>query len=257
MAKFLRPYRLKLITQIRSYISRRWYSYLFYALGEIVLVVIGILIAVQINGMNEARKQKEDEIESLSEILTGLQNTWEEVILALEQEKRWRACNYAILEHLDNQRPYDPELDQCFGCYYWSPTVQLSTSAYDQLKIRGLELISNTELRNAITHMFDSQFDVLKSEIETWDSQLLSSTIYPMHTRLFRKYYPEGWQVFEDEFAKPVDYEELLQNDTYKNILSEIISLRNYGITTNTALKADLEVLIAAIEEELETLRTG
>jgi sensor domain CHASE-containing protein len=33
-------------------------KYLKYAIGEIILVVIGILIALQINNWNEQRKQK-------------------------------------------------------------------------------------------------------------------------------------------------------------------------------------------------------
>jgi len=39
--------------------SKAMISYLGYALGEIVLVVIGILLALQINGWNEARKDRE------------------------------------------------------------------------------------------------------------------------------------------------------------------------------------------------------
>ncbi|WP_340063774.1 DUF6090 family protein [Ascidiimonas aurantiaca] len=38
---------------------RKFYKYLLYALGEIVLVVIGILIAVNINNHNERKKQRD------------------------------------------------------------------------------------------------------------------------------------------------------------------------------------------------------
>ena len=37
-------------------------TYLKYAIGEIVLVVIGILIALQINNWNEAKKQRRPSI---------------------------------------------------------------------------------------------------------------------------------------------------------------------------------------------------
>ena len=122
------------------------------------------------------------------------------------------------------------------------------------MKVRGLELISNPELRRELTEMFDSKFDVIKSEVEVWDSELLNSTIYPMHVKLFRKYYPESWQVFDDEFAKPVDYQSLLTNEAYKNLLTEIISLRNYSIVINQSLEKDLQHLIGSIDKELKTL---
>lgn len=249
MFRFFRQLRHKLLSE------KNIRRYLLYALGEIALVVLGILIAIQIDGMNEARKLKQVEIDSLSEILTGLEDTLEEVELALEQDRRYRECNYKILDYMDNRKPYDESLDNCFGVYYWSPTVQLTTSAYDQLKLRGLEIISNKSLRKDLTELFDTRFDVLKSEVELWDSQLLLSTLYPLHTNHFRKYFPAEWQIYEDEFAKPVDYEGLLDNQQFKNVLAEIISLRNWSVKTNEVLEKEIQVLIGKIESELEQLK--
>ena len=248
MIRFFRQLRQKLLSQ------NLMRKYLFYAIGEIILVVIGILIALAINNWNEEQKLREYEKDILKEIQTGLVNTRQDVLRAIEEDQRWRACNYKILEYLDEQKPYDSTLDPCFGSYFWSATVQITTSAYDELKVRGLELISNPELRRELTEMFDSKFDVIKSEVEVWDSELLNSTIYPMHVKLFRKYYPESWQVFDDEFAKPVDYQSLLTNEAYKNLLTEIISLRNYSIVINQSLEKDLQHLIGSIDKELKTL---
>ncbi|MBK8515376.1 MAG: hypothetical protein IPL55_03525 [Saprospiraceae bacterium] len=47
-------------------------KYLKYAIGEIVLVVIGILIALQINNWNENRKTRLDEIKLLTNIKKAL-----------------------------------------------------------------------------------------------------------------------------------------------------------------------------------------
>ena len=52
MLKFFRKIRGDLLSKGKSW------KYLSYAIGEIVLVVIGILIALQINNWNEARKNK-------------------------------------------------------------------------------------------------------------------------------------------------------------------------------------------------------
>lgn len=53
MIKFFRKIRQRLL------IENKFSKYLIYAIGEIVLVVIGILIALQINNRNEEHKQKE------------------------------------------------------------------------------------------------------------------------------------------------------------------------------------------------------
>ena len=47
-------------------------KYLRYAIGEIVLVVIGILIAIQINNLNEDRKNERRIISILSEVQNDL-----------------------------------------------------------------------------------------------------------------------------------------------------------------------------------------
>jgi hypothetical protein len=66
MIKFFRKIRFNLMEQNKT--SR----YFKYAIGEIILVVIGILIALQINNWNESRKSKTFETEILTQIQANL-----------------------------------------------------------------------------------------------------------------------------------------------------------------------------------------
>lgn len=71
---FLRKIRRSLIE------SGSAQKYLLYAIGEITLVVIGILIALQINNWNEGTKDRVKEIKILKEIKSNLGvgiNSWE------------------------------------------------------------------------------------------------------------------------------------------------------------------------------------
>ncbi|MFC7357691.1 DUF6090 family protein [Jejudonia soesokkakensis] len=70
MIKFFRHIRQRLIKE------NRFSKYLLYAIGEIVLVVIGILIALQINNWNEERKEKIAE-----------ENFFENVLIDLEKDQ--------------------------------------------------------------------------------------------------------------------------------------------------------------------------
>ena len=54
-------------------------KYLLYAIGEITLVVIGILIALQINNWNEWRKDRKKEKEILTELAVTLTNNIERI----------------------------------------------------------------------------------------------------------------------------------------------------------------------------------
>lgn len=66
MIKFFREFRQQMITE------KRFTKYLLYALGEIVLVVIGILIALQINNANEEHKKNEKRHELLTAMTKDL-----------------------------------------------------------------------------------------------------------------------------------------------------------------------------------------
>ena len=66
MIKFFRKIRYDLIA------SRRFFNYLKYAIGEIVLVVIGILIALQVNQWNQKKIERKREFNYLKEIKTNL-----------------------------------------------------------------------------------------------------------------------------------------------------------------------------------------
>lgn len=59
MIKFFRKIRQQLLSE------NKFKKYLLYAVGEIVLVVIGILIALQINNWNELKKDRLKEFQML------------------------------------------------------------------------------------------------------------------------------------------------------------------------------------------------
>ena len=78
MLFLLRNIRRKMLTE------NKVTTYLLYAIGEIFLVVVGILIAVQIDNWNEAQKEKE----SLNEYLIALKAEFKENQKRLEQVRK-------------------------------------------------------------------------------------------------------------------------------------------------------------------------
>ena len=68
MIKFFRKIRQNLLSEGKTE------KYLKYAIGEIILVVIGILIALQINNWNEKRKERNKEDQLIDVLITDLQS---------------------------------------------------------------------------------------------------------------------------------------------------------------------------------------
>ncbi len=93
MIKFFRKIRQNLL------IENKTGKYFKYAIGEIILVVIGILIALQINNWNENRKAEKIELT----YLIRLKNDLEKDTLYLENKIQYfkgeRAKNYQFVHH--------------------------------------------------------------------------------------------------------------------------------------------------------------
>lgn len=78
MYRFLRKMRLKLIP------GRRFTRYILYAIGEIVLVVIGILIALQINNWNQNRQRNMLFNNTLEQLYNSIKTDTESLMFAIE-----------------------------------------------------------------------------------------------------------------------------------------------------------------------------
>ncbi|MFY0630278.1 MAG: hypothetical protein JXR05_07840 [Flavobacteriaceae bacterium] len=77
MIKFFRRIRQKMLSE------NKFSKYFLYAIGEIILVVIGILIALQINNANENRKIRAIETSYLKRLMVDLKENktlWEETL---------------------------------------------------------------------------------------------------------------------------------------------------------------------------------
>jgi len=97
-------------------------KYFKYAIGEIVLVVIGILIALQINNWNENRKQGLREASVLDELKQGLESNRNILEKRKLQFKEFQTKSKKLIDHLEAKRTYHDSLDS----YFYVPTGNYS-----------------------------------------------------------------------------------------------------------------------------------
>ena len=163
MITFLRKIRKKLLTE------NKLTQYLLYAFGEIVLVVIGILIALQINNWNEWKKERQKEQKILIQVRKNISESifiWEGVISASEDFNK----NYeVVVAAKNNSLPYHDSLKTHFHqaswlAYNW--TTSHSTSSFEALKNMGLDIIQNDSLSNLIIDVFDRHILRIQNQYE-------------------------------------------------------------------------------------------
>ena len=88
MIKFFRKIRQKMLTE------NKFSKYLIYAIGEIILVVIGILIALSINNWNENRKTQKEELALYTRIVNDLKVDKENLETILNKLKIFRKTQF-------------------------------------------------------------------------------------------------------------------------------------------------------------------
>ena len=163
MIKFFRKIRQNLLTE------NKFSKYLLYAIGEIILVVIGILIALQINNWNEENKVNQFEIIMLKEIqnaltddITNFQNMSKRMSILKENAN-------AFVSLIANGNSYSDSLaNKMFGLNIGIST-QYNRGPYDAIKASGIDKIANDSLRNKLIYFYDFLYPRFISNTEHYN----------------------------------------------------------------------------------------
>lgn len=151
MIKFFRKIRQNMIKENRTT------KYMLYAIGEIVLVVIGILIALQINNANEIQKNKVTESKYIEEMLEDFEinlQTSKKALSALERDLP------ALIELLKQSSLDAPtvsidSLNKMFSFMQSMPFYSSTDRVYNNIMGSGdLKLITSSELKTALSNYY-------------------------------------------------------------------------------------------------------
>ena len=134
-------------------------KYLKYAIGEILLVVVGILIAFQVNNWNEYRKAKWEEIVALNDLLVEFQRNRDSFLIYSERQREIESAWYNYLMVINNLKLPD----------------SIRTQDRPIVGIKGFK-ISNNKLNSLLTtgYIDRIQNDSLKQLLLNWEDILLT-----------------------------------------------------------------------------------
>ncbi len=149
MIKFFRKIRQKLL------VENRFSKYLLYALGEIVLVVIGILIALQINNRNEVKKVRATEMVYLKNIKSDLQLTIAEIDKFIELRNTLIQSAKRTLVYFEGKPISDPEAfnKDIVDIYTWERFYQVNNTFQELTSSGNLSLIKDEKIKNGLLNI--------------------------------------------------------------------------------------------------------
>ncbi len=151
-----------------------WSSYMPYVIGEIVLVVAGILIALSINNWSEDKKVRNLELKLLSELKEDIEQNRSDFDFNIELREQAITSLETIIQTIEENIPYSDTLDFHFGNMCNISTMTLNTSSFEAIKSAGLTFISNDDLRKSITNFYEVSINYLEKIEREYEAQQLT-----------------------------------------------------------------------------------
>ncbi len=218
-------------------------KYARYAIGEIVLVVIGILIALQINNWNEGRKDKKLEGVVLQDIKDNiLRNNLmiQEAITTIDQiNVSADSIRAYLLSEGDQPAVFNNNINQALrsGTFLF----RLNTDGYESLKSTGFTILGNEVLKDQILSLFEVTYGLVETDL------YFANSLYLNKVDWWKDYlYKTGPDSFE-----PYDLEKIGADKRFLTEIYNIYFARSLFQNTLKKCLAQSEKVMQRIDEEL------
>jgi hypothetical protein len=259
MIAFFRKLRQRLL------VENQFGRYLLYALGEVLLVMVGILLALQVDNWNEQRKEREIETGILQDLQTEFGENLSDANRVFEGNLGMYQAISTLQQEIAN-KSYDPTRTDSlmyfvFDWYDYTPKPGASNNL---INAGNLNLITNKRLRELLT-LWPGVVDELDDDEQLairYSQQIIVpflSENYPMANLEkadagITLYLPKEGSDSPDlsiSEPKPYQVEKLLENPVFQNHLSAKKMYARHNLMECRKLVETASEILALIEKEL------
>jgi hypothetical protein len=241
-------------------------KYMRYAIGEIILVVIGILIAIQINNWNEDRKDLVKE----QLILNQLKEEYETNLLQLEEKILMRSriikASIEVLAYIDNPVNINKDsLISKIGELIVDPTFDPIIN--DLISSGNLRLIKNERLKRLFSRWTSDEFQLREVELQWQKIRTEIFIPYIIKTGISRDLTHDFWKnensvafildkeasskLFIGKSLKTPDVQEILNNPELEGVISNAITFNQIGNLQAQAIHDRIMEILDILNEEI------
>ena len=272
MIKFFRSIRQSLIMENKTA------KYLKYAIGEIILVVIGILIALQINNWHQGELRLKQEKILLTQLRLELLDIYGDVFSDLASLNESEKSHFKVLDYLKSDLPFNDSMCLDFYLLKLDQYIYPNKAVYDKIKEIGLDIISKDSIRINVQKLYENIFPrISKSNSYTRDiseyldpyyvEHFTTNTNYNLKLKLHgikdslseQKYnlpdsdFPTTFEVDGKTITytigfKPIDFENLKKDNRYLMLLNEVDGNRAYKIDRYKMAKNLIRKVVTTID---------
>ena len=261
--------------------ENRFKKYLLYAIGEILLVVIGILIALQINEVVQDRQRAKLEKVLLEQLKLEILGSYEDIWRDLEHLRLGDRSHDNITNYIRQDLPYNDSL--CFD-FYWLKIDEYfypPTAAYGRIKQVGLNIVKNDTLQDVIQALYEGHFprlsinassipDISHTFSDYYLNQFTPNTDFSVEFNFELPADTIGQRIFSNEYYDypnidkesgetytigyvPLDFEAMKQDTKFLMLLDQTKGYRHSKIRHYKIVKELVKLAVNSIDKQLGT----
>lgn len=245
MIKFFRKIRHNLLSEGKTG------SYLKYALGEIFLVVLGILIALQIDNWNEDRKETDEISKTILNLKAEFQNNYATLNADMHRLKKAANACKVLLNEISSQESnlsmtsVDSLLVFTTGVFTWNPSNYVLNSLKNSDK---LELIQDDSLK-ILLYNYEQYYDDILEWHRTSERATIEFNTYIKTYGSTRNidYVLSKIVVFSSSHSPSpfkFDNRQLLRNRVVENHLDDIFVSFSFTLMSYKTMLKKIEAII-------------
>ena len=248
MIQFFRKFRKDFLSE-----GKMW-KYLQYAIGEIILVVTGILIALYINNRNQNLQLQKEELKTLKSLQKAIKINRSELNETLNDQilRNKSLTEVLVLKVSEKKLIY---LDSLVTANVKNHTFHPSTGIYNSMINSGkIELISNDSLKNRISKLYDSVKDYQQSEgeVSEYTKQHLENNFienYSINPLVLAKLIK---RTAKEKKKDRIYYTRNLSSQKVKNMYILLLYKMNDVIKKGQSLNLEYQSILTALDNEIE-----
>ena len=241
--------------------------YFKYAIGEIFLVMIGILLALQVNNWNENRKAHNQEIELLTQLESEFKSNLIQLDNKIELRKDMISSSLKLLDYIDN--PSTRNIDSIYshiGLTILTPTFDPIVN--DVTSSGRIQLLKNKDLKNKLSRWTSEIIQVTEEEV-TWlkyQNRYYTTTLHKFSSlrTISNKYWQNN---ITDSFhldegtttkfsvgnsKKEFEINELLDNSNFEDHMAFCATMAKITNSQSQSLRNRIVEILDLINEDLE-----
>ena len=247
MIKFFRKIRQNLIME------NQMGKYFKYAIGEIILVMIGILLALQVNDWNTKRLLQSKEQVYLKQIRISLNNDLERIKEVKEfnaEKASYIDSTFIVLEQSSNPEKYMPLISNYLFVMGEFNVFEPNNIAFENMiASENIDLITNMELRKNLSLYYQRNFvNSTQERIKEQTRRFVDDITPKITSRQFAKKFTKHDSHLPDISETKIHSDQ----QVYGHLLIMILNIDNQNELLETTTE-DIKRLLDLIDNNLKS----